>query len=334
MLGAAWITQWAAASNMPPLRPPKVMLLSSFLSNGPIQDTHRDGSFHFFGAIQQQVDRLVTSIKLANATKHAELHIIHDNPTFVHATVHGGARFHRLNGSYQLPPIDARYSAYWELLQQLDPPAETCVFIIDLADVELLRDPWSLCRREPEALFIESGQCDGSKAAGSRLPNASAAVSFRGTAGYLRSVQQRNNYTGTPRLAAYLAEGLDGHMFMYNAGIQGGTWRVFESYLSEMIARVSVHWLRQSSREHDQNFIDMLVVNEVTSERLRKRQQVVTGYPVGPLNMPNRGILCGADALAPNVSGRLARMAATDYYFAHKRKWLPNKRPVYAWPSR
>lgn len=321
---------------------PKVLLLSSYLSKGPIKDRHVDGSFHFFGTLQRQVRRFLASMELANATEHAELHLVHDDATLRDTALPGGIKLHRPKRSYRLPPIDARYHAYWEVLQQLDPPADTCIFIVDLADVELLRSPWGLCKAAPDTLFIESAQCDGSRKRKSTLANAShqhrstppaRAIAFQDSASYLRRVQSWNNYTVTSRLATFLGEGHDEGRLMYNAGIQGGTWRVLEPHLSEIITRISVHWLGHASLEHAQNFIDMLVVNEVVNERLRRRQPVATGYPAGSLNMPTRGILCGEDARDPDVRGRLARMAASGYFFAHKRMWLPGKPPVYAIPS-
>lgn len=319
----------------------KVLLLSSYLKNGPIKDTHVDGSFHFFGTLKQQVHRFTASIALANATEHAELHVIHDDASLSDTSLPGGTKLHRLKLSYRLPPIDARYSAYWELLQQLDPPADSCIFMVDLSDVELLRSPWNLCEAAPETLFIESAQCDGPRKAArrdavhpdEREAHHAQVVRFQNTANYLQRVQNWSNYSVTSRLATFLDEGCDGDRLMYNAGIQGGMWRVFEPYLSEIIARISVHWLRHASLQHAQNFVDMLVVNEVVNERLRRRQPVATGYPVGPLNMPSRGILCGEDAHAPDARGLLARMAASGYFFAHKRRWLPHKPPVYAIPS-
>ena len=336
--------QPAVPMQVPSTPPNRVLLLTSHLSTGPIKDTHSDGSFHFFGTLQQQLARFVDGLARTKAGADVELHLIHDDDKLSGMNRLSGVELHPMGVPFRLPPIDARYSAYWELLQRLDPPADTCIFMFDLADVELLRNPRSLCETHRDALFLESGQCDhdrpkhGHSARHHTLnhslprpppPNTLKSVRYRDVANYLKHVQKRNNYTGTPRLDSFLDDGSERGRLMFNAGIQGGTWRVVEPYLADLIARLSVHWLRRASLEHAQNFIDMLVVNEIALERQRRGLPLISGYPVGPLNMPNRGIMCGADGLAPNASTQLSRMAADDYFFAHKRRWLPGKPPVY-----
>ena len=57
----------------------RVFLLTSYISNGPVKDTHTDGSFHFFGSLQQQVRGVVNSVAMANSTSDIELHVVHDD---------------------------------------------------------------------------------------------------------------------------------------------------------------------------------------------------------------------------------------------------------------
>ena len=80
------------------------------------------GSFHFFGSLQHQLARLAASVAAANATSEVDLHLVHDDATLPSGVLHG-AVLHQVAVPWYLPPIDARYALYWELLQQLDPEA-------------------------------------------------------------------------------------------------------------------------------------------------------------------------------------------------------------------
>lgn len=121
-----------------------------------------------------------------------------------------------------------------------------------------------------------------------------------------------------------------------SAGIHGGAWRVYKTFLLEMVARVDYHWLTIGQKygyDGEQNSVDMMVINEIP---LETQQPVLTGYPFGPLNMPLAGHACNTPCVGKRAhsdrcqkferawKAQLGRMLP-NYYFAHKRSLVPGK---------
>jgi len=306
----------------------RVIILSSLLVAGH-KNTHYDGSFGFFTSgkldghiklVRRFLEHMSRAMR-ANQSEH-EMRVVTD---FQGMPAQLYSRDGRAKASLQqveainLPPIDSRYHLYLHLLQQLRPSPSDCIFAVDLADVEMLASPRELCLAHPEAVMIESGPCNG-----------------KDTGTWQRRIASLTNWSASRSYQAFLH---DPKAVRLSAGIHGGTWRTYKPFLLEMVGRIDHHWLTVGAKygfEGLQNSVDMMVINEIP---LMSQQLVLTGYPFGPLNMPQAGRACNTPCVGKRdrsercedfntVFRSELRNMLPNYFFAHKRSLLPGK-PLY-----
>ena len=303
----------------------RVIMLTSLLVAGH-KNTHFDGSFNVFttgkvGSATKLVLRFLKHMSEAMRPSQREhtLHVVTDLPGMP-------AKLQSRDGwatavmeqvdSFNLPPIDSRYQLYLHLLRRLKPSPSDCIFAVDLADVQMLASPSKLCLAHPTTLMVESGTCNG-----------------KVTAVWQKRITKLTNWSASPRYQTFLD---DPAAVRLSAGIHGGAWRVYKTFLLEMVARVDYHWLTIGQKygyDGEQNSVDMMVINEIP---LETQQPVLTGYPFGPLNMPLAGHACNTPCVGKRDhsdrcqkferawKAQLGRMLP-NYYFAHKRSLVPGK---------
>ena len=87
----------------------------------------------------------------------------------------------------------------------------------------MLASPSKLCLTYPTTLMVESGTRNG-----------------KVTGEWQKRIIKLTNWSASPRYKTFLD---DPTAVRLSAGIHGGTWRIYKTFLLEMIARVDYHWL-------------------------------------------------------------------------------------------
>ena len=318
--------RWDAAEpTCPPGEHCRVIMLTSLLVAGH-KNTHYDGSFGAFttgkvGSATTLVLRFLEHMSEAMRPSQRDhtLYVVTDLPGMpakLQSRDGGANAVMEQVDSLNLPPIDSRYQLYLHLLQRLKPSLSDCIFAVDLADVQMLASPSKLCLTYPTTLMVESGNCNG-----------------KVTGEWQKRIIKLTNWSASPRYKTFLD---DPTAVRLSAGIHGGTWSIYKTFLLEMIARVDYHWLTIGGKygyAGKQNSVDMMVINEIL---LETQQPVLTGYPFGPLNMPLVGHACNTPCVGKRDhsdrcqkferawKAQLGRMLP-NHYFAHKRSLVPGK---------
>ena len=244
------------------------LIVATFLVGS--RNTHMSGSFgkrqRSLESITKGVDDMVArSPGLCNPG--VRLFVIHDVETNV--TSWRGATLVHFPPKVSVP-TDRRWAL---VLRMLTERAWDCAFAVDLADVNVLRVP--SCRALPPRLYIGSDGCSG------------------GIRKWLRrkAIRTRLNSSHSARYLAFLG---DPQTTILNAGVVGGPRSAFEPALRALVGRFRRHWAVHTNLEDGG---DMILWNEVGLE-----SDVVTGYPLGPVNYPMYGMFCGMHHSCRNAS--------------------------------
>lgn len=276
---------------------------------------------------------------------------------------------------------DLRWLAWESVLVSDDPrgasfrtDAAACIMGIDVGDVGVINNFNTLCAQYPDAVLAASDSCGVSGS--------------RGVRSWLRRVATLANFSlaTAPWLHDFLT--LRSRVpVVFNCGIVGGRRPTFTLIVRDMAAAIRRHY---NMHPGAYRLVDMLVFNELVLRRLateretltpalvstatrhsemRKSQDiplrwntsVVTGWPLGPLNLPMFGSFCGRDpcsnplpaALNASSTGiatsskakkhvheassgavclrHLMLKLAPAYFFVHKVPYLQFPLPVRAW---
>lgn len=137
---------------------------------------------------------------------------------------------------------------------------------------------------------------------------------------------------------------------LYNCGILGGRLPLFRRLLGQMALRVTRHHTHNDAQAKPYAPVDMFALNEILLDR-KEQPSVVTGFPLGPVNLPMFSTFCGPlcffyDAEctmtlynASKKTPRASRAACTkrllanmlpDYFFVHKISFLTWGRSIVA----
>lgn len=238
-----------------------------------------------YGRVDQFVAR--SSVLCTGAI---ELHVVHNlqvgnvlTSTRRYVTYHADPPDGRRGLMPAMPTIDRRFWLLQRLLQRAGAAWE-CVFSVDLTDVDILRAP--RCDTLPRGhLAIASDSCG---------PGVKRWVRVKGEdAGF--------NSTWTPGFRAFLSGQSGGerappraHTCVCNCGIVGGRRAVVLRALRYVVARLAEVWrqpigaLRLSSHRLRDPVGDMVAWNEYC---FAHANEIVTGYPSGPVNLPMYGHL-------------------------------------------
>lgn len=264
-------------------------------------------------------------------------HIIHEMPpSWRPSALYGIARLlgnvtltvHRLDRSQEaaaanMPPNDVRWLAYDVALREARVPSDACVFAIDFGDVGVIGNPSSLC-------------------ASGRLAVSTDSCRTKGVKQWLSGVARQAEYTpSSPQLEAFLA---DPTAPLLNCGIVGGMRHVFDPFLQRLTRAIVRHhrsWLERSSASWRQGLhvgtaraanetglsmsssvpVDMLALNDVVAADEYEGARVLRGFPIGPVNLPFWGDVCGSNCTELDCKlDELARMMP-NYVFSHKVKF-------------
>ena len=111
---------------------------------------------------------------------------------------------------------------------------------------------------------------------------------------------------------------------LWNCGAVGGARASFLSALSNVTGMMRAHWARHPHVE--EAGLDMLVWNELAISRLEANEPPITGYPLGPANLPINAFGPWAQVRKCPGACRLGFINATKgkYWFTHKppSSWL------------
>ena len=244
------------------------LIVATFLVGS--RNTHMSGSF---GKRQRSLESITKGIDDMVArspglcSPGVRLFVIHDVETNV--TSWRGATLVHFPPKVSVP-TDRRWAL---VLRMLTGRAWDCAFAVDLADVNVLRVP--PCRALPPRLYIGSDGCSG------------------GIRKWLRrkAIRTRLNSSHSARYLAFLG---DPKTTILNAGVVGGPRSAFEPALRALVHLFRRHWAVHTNLEDGG---DMILWNEVGLER-----DVVTGYPLGPVNYPMYGMFCGMHHSCKNAS--------------------------------
>jgi len=233
-----------------------------------------------------------------------------------------------------MAPNDLRWLAFERLLEQ--PPAhlshdteDDCVAIVDVSDVGVIGNVTSLCEQHPHAIFAASDAC--------------GVGGTRGVKAWMRSQASRANFSlaTTPWLRRQLTQ-RSSVPVVFNCGIAGGRRGVFAPFVRAMASLIRQHYAREEAVAW--RLVDMLIFNELVLRRLadteealqqprealRWNHSVVTGWPLGPVNLPMWASFCGQEPQheascanptrekADECVRRLMLRMAPDFYFVHK----------------
>jgi hypothetical protein len=244
------------------------LIVATFLVGS--RNTHMSGSF---GKRQRSLESIIKGVDDMVARSPGlcnpgvRLFVIHDVETNV--TSWRGATLVHFPPKVSVP-TDRRWAL---VLRMLTERAWDCAFAVDLADVNVLRVP--SCRALPPRLYIGSDGCSG------------------GIRKWLRrkAIRTRLNSSHSARYLAFLGDPLT---TILNAGVVGGPRSAFEPALRALVGRFRRHWAVHTNLEDGG---DMILWNEVGLE-----SDVVTGYPLGPVNYPMYGMFCGMHHSCRNAS--------------------------------
>ena len=284
------------------------------------------------------------------------LTIVHDEESL--ESSHGAAvDMHRLDpASLAAPssvaPNDLRWLAYERLLDAPDEQngigPEDCLVAIDVGDVGIIGNATALCANYPRALFAASDACGVGGA--------------RGVKAWLRGQALKANFslTSAPLLHTFLSMRTLVPI-VFNCGVTGGSRSVFVPFVRAMASAIRAHHAQHPVAGQ---LIDMLVFNELVLRRLAAdstetllrgprdalgwNRSVVTGWPLGTLNLPMFGFFCGQDpctissrnatprrhcSVCGHCLSRHVLSIAPAYQFAHKVPYLhhPCPLPQCAW---
>lgn len=292
------------------------------------------------------------------------LTIVHDaeNASVVDS-LHNGVALLRLDDDLAslsgIAANDLRWLAYERLLDARwsGIHANDCVVAIDLGDVGLIGNATALCDRHPTAILAGSDSCgiDGA----------------RGVKTWLQSQAHHANYSlasSAPWLRYFLHHRSSVGV-VFNCGIAGGQRSHFAPFVREMADAIRQHHAQYPVAWR---VIDMIVFNEIVlrrlalhpsqlgaatpgeqalsqaRERLGWNRSVVTGWPLGGLNLPMFASFCGRDPCSFRTSTsaelqsripqsgadclrrHVLRMAPA-YVFVHKVPYLHFPLPQRAW---
>jgi len=222
---------------------------------------------------------------------------------------------------------------------------DDCIVIVDVSDVGMIGNVTRLCEHYPQAIFAASDSCGVSGS--------------RGVKAWLKNQAARANFSlaSTPWLQSFLTARHTTVPVVFNCGIMGGRRNILLPFLHAMATGIRAHY---SSQPAAWKLVDMLVFNDLVLRRLAEdeealhqrsrdgllwNQTVVTGWPLGPLNLPMWSSFCGQDECSrrPNTSAlphahrsdechrRLMLRMAPAYFFSHKVPYLQYPLPVRSW---
>lgn len=245
---------------------------------------------------------------LAEQTRHLPLtgelqfHVIHDlhEEAVRVLEVPPRIRLHRIRRSMlppvPMPPMDARWRAFREVVRRERLRAEDCAFAVDISDTNVVGNVSALCERHPAALLAASDVCS---ARSSKLWLAKQAK----LAGYNMSAGLHDFLLGSGRFLP-----------LHNSGVLGGRLPVFKRLLGAMVSSVERHHLAReaaasggggggggvlspSSPPRSGIPVDMLSLNAIA---VGWNGSIVSGYPRGAVSLPMWGNLCASS----QVTGR------------------------------
>ena len=148
----------------------RTLLVTAFLTGSP------SGHAGAFGSITNVLKHVGALLKRSpGLCSHANMHVVHDTYTLRYKTTYQGVNLHYFAPEPQMPPGDARWRMFAEVLRGLE---WDCAWAVDLSDVDVLRLPPCSAK-----FYGESGLASGSDACAGKMK------------GWLRSVAERVNGT-------------------------------------------------------------------------------------------------------------------------------------------
>ncbi len=273
------------------------------------------------------------------------LRIMHDDPTSPDGSAgEPSVVLQRVELAHarEMAANDLRWLAFDQLMAH-EYGLSDCVFVVDVSDVGIIGNLSDLCRLYPLAIFGGSDSCGIGGA--------------RGVKAWMRSQAVRSNFSllSAPWLQHVLSQRTSVPV-VFNCGIAGGVRHVFAPFVRAMAAAIREHYSRREAVAW--RLVDMLVFNELLLQRLTRsvggltqpqsllgwNRTVVTGWPLGVLNLPMWSTFCGHDACSMTAPAagraplkadecvrRLMLQMAPRYYFVHKVPYLQHPLPVRAW---
>ena len=247
-----------------------------------------------------------------------QVHLLHDSTELApRIETRTGAVLHRLPspirvGNASLPATDARWAAYGHFLRTERPPSSACVFMVDISDVRLLRDPSGLCRAHPNALFVGGDICNGV-----------------GPVAFLQFQTDRTGYRASGRLrtlmqTAHRRNAQLRRPYVHNAGVLGGRLAVLEPFRRHLASATREHYARAGATSS--SVMDAALLNDLM---LSYEGEVIGGFPRGVVTLPMAGDPCvrpkfNAFCTASRVENCTAKaliaamVTSGRYFFSHK----------------
>jgi len=294
----------------------RTLVLTAFLRGSA--SGHDGGSFSTATNLLKHVSGLVR--RSPGLCGEGTLHVVHDNERFRHNETYGIARLHYFAADPSMPPRDARWRMFAHVLRSEAAGGWECAWATDMTDVDVLRLPPCSTSYYGEARLAVGTDACGLKPA------------------WLRDVARRANYTlASSALRAFLNERdhqVHRRRQTLNCGLVGGLRATILPLIDQMSDRMARHHGQVPPPPHIP--MDMLFWNEVVLEmEAQRRAPIVSGYPLGPVNLPMWGGLSDQTAFCPRhadpwlgqrvvCSGqcKVAWVNATigHYWFGHKLK--------------
>lgn len=203
----------------------------------------------------------------------SNLHVVHDS-TLVADTQLFNVSLHRFAPNLTVLGNDVRWDLFAHVLRRI---AWDCAFAVDLTDISVLCLPTCHPGR---GLIVGSDDCS------------------LGTARWLHRVAGRFD-AKTNGTISTTNDGVGASLWRFshnksamvsNCGIVGGHRSVLEPALDKMVAQLHTHW-DESRQTRLLPGADMVLWNWAVHMRLASGLPVVTGYPIGPVNLPMHGRL-------------------------------------------
>jgi hypothetical protein len=198
------------------------------------------------------------------------LHVIHNLASLEDGHIHRNVTYHSFPARQRTVPLplmpmnDLRFILMDSLLERM---AWDCAYSIDLTDVDVMRVP--ACRQlPPDRLVIGTDTCGMRSWLVKRAELIGLNESWEREAAGFRSFLQSTGKSNCPK----------------NTGVIGGRREVFIPALRSVAHRLRKLWERPP-REVAAG-ADMVVWNELAFKR--GDRALITGYPLGPVNLPSR----------------------------------------------
>ena len=200
------------------------------------------------------------------------VHVVHDQEKYRPNASYLGVNLHYFPNGGVMPPGDARWAMFASVLQGFDDDdnAWRCAWLVDMTDVDVLRLP--PCSKQ---FYGHAGLAVGTDA-----------CALRPT--WLRETAIRGNYSvSSPALQAFFHGQHAGRKQTLNCGLVGGLRDAILTAVEQMSRRLARHHLVVPPPPYVP--MDMVVLNQLALELEAVNGPLVTGYPLGPVNLPMWG---------------------------------------------